>query len=107
MTLVLTQDEWRGLLREAEHDLKHSSVQPPDTKTLELDPGAIANSIDHTLLKLDATSEQIDQLCAEAKRYDFKVQSYSLRAFTLSRLPQKIIIVFWLLSLFSLSSLKS
>lgn len=28
--------------------------------------------IDHTLLKADATSEQIKQLCQEAKDYDFK-----------------------------------
>ena len=27
--------------------------------------------IDHTLLKQDATPEQIEQLCAEAKQYDF------------------------------------
>ena len=28
---------------------------------------------DHTLLKLDATAAQIDQLCEEAKEYGFKV----------------------------------
>lgn len=29
--------------------------------------------IDHTLLKLDATKEQIDKLCEEARKHDFKV----------------------------------
>lgn len=31
----------------------------------------IAKYIDHTLLKLDATSEQIIKVCAEAKKYNF------------------------------------
>ncbi|AQQ52962.1 deoxyribose-phosphate aldolase [Planococcus lenghuensis] len=31
----------------------------------------IASAIDHTLLKPEATKEQIDQLCAEAKEYTF------------------------------------
>ena len=32
-----------------------------------------AQTIDHTLLKLDATAAQIDALCAEARRDGFKV----------------------------------
>ena len=32
-----------------------------------------AKMIDHTLLKLDATKEQIDKLCEEARKHDFKV----------------------------------
>jgi deoxyribose-phosphate aldolase len=32
----------------------------------------IARYIDHTLLKLDATEAQIDQLCQEARTYNFK-----------------------------------
>lgn len=31
----------------------------------------IAKMIDHTLLKADATKEQIEKLCGEAKQYDF------------------------------------
>lgn len=31
----------------------------------------IAKMIDHTLLKADATKDQIEQICAEAKQYDF------------------------------------
>lgn len=34
-------------------------------------PSSVPQTIDHTLLKLDATSSQIDTLCAEAKRDDF------------------------------------
>lgn len=32
----------------------------------------IAQTIDHTLLRLDATESQIDALCAEAIQYKFK-----------------------------------
>lgn len=36
-----------------------------------MDPKAIAQLIDHTLLKPDATAAQIEQLCAEARTYQF------------------------------------
>ena len=74
MACHLGQDEWCGLLRQADYDLAHSTVKPWNTKAPNLDANAIAGSIDHTLLKLDATREQIDDLCAEAKKYVFKVQ---------------------------------
>ena len=34
-------------------------------------PEDVARTIDHTLLKADATYEQIDQLCSEARQYGF------------------------------------
>ena len=37
------------------------------TKMKEDIPMSIASYIDHTLLKPDATGEQIDRLCAEAR----------------------------------------
>ncbi len=40
-------------------------------KRIEQDAGAIARLIDHTLLKPDATSAQIEQLCREALQYNF------------------------------------
>ena len=45
--------------------------------TAEYDAPAVGSkqfpqAIDHTLLKLDATEEQIDTLCEEAKMFDFK-----------------------------------
>lgn len=36
-----------------------------------IDPDEIARRIDHTLLKAEATAEQIDRLCAEARQYGF------------------------------------
>ena len=46
----------------------YPTYQAPKPGTVEF-----AKYIDHTLLKLDATEEQIDQLCEEAKKYNFKV----------------------------------
>lgn len=40
--------------------------------------------IDHTLLKLDATPEQIDNLCDQAKEYGFKV---SIKVISISCMP--------------------
>lgn len=39
------------------------------------EPSELSSYIDHTLLKLDATPQQIDKLCEEAKQYNFKVIS--------------------------------
>jgi len=36
-----------------------------------------AKYIDHTLLKLDATEQQVDKLCNEAKEYSFKVLEHA------------------------------
>ena len=36
---------------------------------------AFAKTIDHTLLKLEATGEQVDSLCEEAKRFNFKARN--------------------------------
>ena len=47
----------------------YQTYQAPKAGTVEF-----AKYIDHTLLKLDATEEQIDQLCQEAKEYNFKVR---------------------------------
>ena len=35
------------------------------------EPADLARLIDHTLLKPDATAEQVRQLCAEARQYHF------------------------------------
>ena len=57
---------------------KSQVVESPDTATytelLELlrdDPTQIAAIIDHTLLRPDATEDEIGTLCAEAKQYGF------------------------------------
>lgn len=70
MTKGNTQDEWLNLIEQAEQGA-------PSTFTKYKAPGlrtqGFAKSIDHTLLKLEATESQIDELCEEAKKHDFKV----------------------------------
>jgi len=43
----------------------------PARPEFSLSPGEMARFIDHTLLKPDAVFEQFDQLCDEAKKYQF------------------------------------
>ncbi|MCJ1308314.1 hypothetical protein MMC25_001967 [Agyrium rufum] len=61
------QYDWEAVTEEA---LEKRTVQLYDKSTL----GSVelAQTIDHTLLKLDATREQIDQLCNEAIQHKFK-----------------------------------
>lgn len=46
---------------------------PTDVATVPLDQKLVAEHIDHTLLKPEATPAQITVLCEEAKKYGFKV----------------------------------
>jgi deoxyribose-phosphate aldolase len=68
-----TDSEWEALIHE-----KASEIE------LDLGPGPLASimspsddrfplALDHTLLKPDATSSQIDAFCAEAIKFGFKV----------------------------------
>lgn len=63
----LTNPQWVSLFEETEKAL------PTVTKQTTNPPSTVANYIDHTQLKLDATSEQIDELCTEARTFDFAV----------------------------------
>lgn len=80
----LTQQEWTTII----HNAIPSFLPPPTpssssltsssltssslTSSSSYSPALIAQTIDHTLLRLDATEAQIDNLCAEAIRYKFK-----------------------------------
>jgi hypothetical protein len=46
---------------------------PTDVASVPFDHKFVAERIDHTLLKPDATAAQITVLCEEAKRHGFKV----------------------------------
>ncbi|KAL6713615.1 hypothetical protein ACLMJK_009080 [Lecanora helva] len=69
MTVNYTEEEWQAIFDKAEESLPHSPIAYNVPK-----PGsaAFAQMVDHTLLKTDATGEQIDRLCEEAIRYKFK-----------------------------------
>lgn len=77
MTTRYTQDEWLAIIGQAQRSVSSTRMQykAPNIGTKEF-----AKMIDHTLLKLDATKEQIDKLCEEARKHDFKVDlSHSIR----------------------------
>ena len=44
---------------------------PAEPRKTALSPAALARTIDHTLLKPEATTEMIDTLCSEARTYGF------------------------------------
>lgn len=64
-----TQTEWRTIIDAAERNLPDTF---PEHKAPTLGSLDFAKCIDHTLLKLEATREQIDELCEEARRHDFQ-----------------------------------
>lgn len=70
MTSRYTQSEWRAIIDQAEGHHSSSIVQ---YKSPTIGSFEFAKRIDHTLLKLEATRDQIDQLCEEAVLHDFKV----------------------------------
>lgn len=73
MATKYTQDDWQAIFDQAEKSLPTS---PREFDIPEAGSAAFAKTIDHTLLKVEATQEQIDSLCEEAKKYksyNFKV----------------------------------
>ena len=69
-----TNAEWRTLV-----ETKIAEVELADYDITFEGPSDIARSIDHTALKPESTEAQIDQLCGEARKYDFKVTFQLLR----------------------------
>lgn len=74
MTTRFTQEEWLRVIEDAEKGVPNAPVQ---YKAPFLGSEDFSRRIDHTLLKLDATKEQIDQLCQEAIRDSFGVRIIS------------------------------
>jgi len=74
MTMETTQEEWAAIIDEAEQNVSSTSKV---YKAPSIGSTAFAKTIDHTLLKLEATAEQIDTLCKEAVENDFKVRIVS------------------------------
>lgn len=69
MTTRYTQDEWLAIFDQADQNLPSG---PLEYKAPSVGTATFAKTIDHTLLKLEATGKQVDTLCEEAKRYNFK-----------------------------------
>jgi deoxyribose-phosphate aldolase len=67
-----TNEAWQELIDDVASKIQPHEIEPkysfPDKQT-----AGFRGLIDHTLLKLDATAEQIDQLCVEAWEWEFAV----------------------------------
>ena len=74
MTNRYTHDEWLAIIKQAERELPS---EPVEYKAVSIASKEFAKIIDHTLLKEDATKTQIDMLCEEARRHNFKACSWS------------------------------
>lgn len=71
-TTRYTESEWRAMISEVARELEvYEQDYCPDIDKID-----IARTIDHTLLKLDATPKQIDELCAEARVANFAVTTF-------------------------------
>ena len=72
MTTRNTQEEWLAITERALKAVPSTFIEykAPRLGTLEF-----AKCIDHTLLKLDAATSQIRELCGEARKHDFKVSA--------------------------------
>lgn len=70
MTTRYTQDEWLAIFDRAEQNLSSAQIE---YKAPSVGTAAFAKTIDHTLLKLEATEKQVDTFCEEARRHNFKV----------------------------------
>ena len=70
-----TNDEWAVVIATKVAEIL-ADTSSPDSNVISgiAEPNAaFAATIDHTLLKPDATTAQIDELCAEAVKWGFKV----------------------------------
>lgn len=72
--MTRTSEEWAALVNAKISQVKNSPAPVSNPKT-SLTNHQLAQTIDHTLLKPDATPSQIDNLCDEAIKHNFKVST--------------------------------
>jgi hypothetical protein len=75
-----TNEDWKAIIDSVITGLSKSDST--DLPVLSVDVNTLPSYIDHTLLSLDATTEQIDTLCNEAKEYNFKVSVHLTNYYT-------------------------
>lgn len=66
-TTRYTDQEWASMIASTISAIKDTASKYPTYPV----PASVPGTIDHTLLKLDATAAQIDNLCAEARVHQF------------------------------------
>ena len=79
-TTRYTESEWRAIISDLARELQvYEQDYCPDIDRID-----IARTIDHTLLKLDASPKQIDELCAEARVANFAACLFHQPCFSLA-----------------------
>lgn len=73
MTNRYTDEEWHSIVLKTESGLVVSPPQQQKYACPEIGSPAFMQTIDHTLLKLEAKTAQFDDLCAEARVDGFAV----------------------------------
>lgn len=73
-TAPSTDADWQKLAEETQNKLAIEQSSGKDVVS-KLTLESLAKTVDHTLLKLDATEAQIDAVCEEAKKDKFAVCS--------------------------------
>lgn len=71
--MMRSNEEWQSIFTEVSKAIE-SSHPTPAISVDSINATTLAGTIDHTLLKLDATSAGITELCKEASEYDFAVR---------------------------------
>jgi len=67
----LSSDDIARITEKVREILQQGSSAPAAAKTKALPPDEVAKLIDHTVLKPEATAEDIEKLCAEARQFGF------------------------------------
>jgi deoxyribose-phosphate aldolase len=70
-----SDQDWAGVVKKVlqELDKPREAAHPSNQSSVKTNSKTVAQYIDHTLLKTDATGPQIDQICEEALKYNFAV----------------------------------
>lgn len=74
MTDRYTNEEWAAQIAETQKKVKAELSAKRKYEAPQIGSKEFAETIDHTVLKLDATTKAIDDLCAEARTEGFKVR---------------------------------
>lgn len=77
MTTLFTDEEWEDIFEEVEGEVEEVLKGEDENGGGEVRDEEVPGLVDHTLLKEDATEEEIRRLCEEAVRERFKVRSSS------------------------------
>lgn len=72
MTTRYTNAEWEAIIADTQQDVLAAITEEPRPCPM-IGSREFARTIDHTLLKIEATRAQIDTLCAEARVAGFAV----------------------------------